>query len=134
MATVISLANQKGGVAKTTTCINLGSGLALRGYKTLLIDFDPQASLSIYFGINGQEEPLGNVGDWIMGRKTFEDFNQPLPGRMNIVITRNTEWKAPNTSTVGNLADAIKLAESSNCKEIFIIGGSDLLATLVRLG
>lgn len=62
----------------------------------------------------------------IMGRKTFEDFNQPLPGRMNIVITRNTEWHADNTSTAASLPDALQLAETSNCKEIFIIGGGDI--------
>ena len=48
--TIIALSNQKGGVTKTTTCANLGIGLAMQGKKVLVVDIDPQASLTISLG------------------------------------------------------------------------------------
>lgn len=62
----------------------------------------------------------------VMGRKTFEAVNKPLPGRINIVITRQADWTAEGVVTAADLNDALKKAAETNCKEIFVIGGGEI--------
>ena len=62
----------------------------------------------------------------IMGRKTFESVNRALPGRINIVVTKQQQWQAENVISVNNLSNAIEKAKESNCKEIFVIGGGEI--------
>jgi len=60
--TIIAVANQKGGVGKTTTVVNLGAALQEMGKRVLLVDFDPQASLTIHLGIKEPESLQANAG------------------------------------------------------------------------
>jgi dihydrofolate reductase len=62
----------------------------------------------------------------IMGRKTFESVNKPLPGRLNIVVTRDVNWKADQVMVAGSIEEAIKMAKDQHFKEIFIIGGGEI--------
>jgi dihydrofolate reductase len=62
----------------------------------------------------------------IMGRKTFESIGKALPGRTNIIITSNINWQVEGTISVTNIDEAIKVAEASNTKEIFITGGGEI--------
>ena len=69
----------------------------------------------------------------IMGRKTFESVNKTLPGRTNIVITRNKDWKFQDVKTAFDLAEAIEIARQTNAKQLFIIGGGEIYAQALPL-
>lgn len=60
----------------------------------------------------------------IMGRKTFDSFPAPLPGRRHIVLTRDTGWSAPGAETVHSVDEALALAGS----DVAVIGGAEIYA------
>jgi len=62
----------------------------------------------------------------VMGRKTLESLGKPLAGRINIVITRQADWKTAGVTVAKDIDDAIKKAGEANCKEIFVIGGGEI--------
>ena len=62
----------------------------------------------------------------IMGRKTFESLGKALPGRKNIVITRQAGWSADNTVVVQSLEDAVFIAGQTDANEVMVIGGGEI--------
>jgi chromosome partitioning protein len=103
MATVIAVANHKGGVGKTTTTANLGAALALRGRRVLLIDLDPQGNLTSSFGL--EKEGQHTVADALLDRRV------PLP----VVCVPNGSPDGLESSeqlSVVPAADALAAAEA----------------------
>lgn len=78
-ATVMAVVNQKGGTGKTTTCENLGVGLAMEGKKVLVVDTDPQASLTISLGYPMPDELPVTLSD-LMGKVMTEKAIEPREG------------------------------------------------------
>jgi dihydrofolate reductase len=75
----------------------------------------------------------------IMGRKTYESIGRPLPGRPNIVVTRNQAWSAEGVSVVTSLADALVLArqlmahQDEQLQEAMVIGGAEIYRSALPL-
>ena len=148
MTTVFSFINQKGGVGKTTSVVTLGSGLALRGYRTLLMDCDPQGHIATQLGAEKapglrrwyyDEEPLEAVAVevrenlWLVaGDKTTDR----VLGRM-----REEQWGTvefaervrEESSRMGMDAVLLDLAPSLNHLQIAAMLASDYIIIPTRL-
>ena len=91
MAQVICIANQKGGVGKTTTSVNLSYALAQLGRKILLIDMDPQGNASSGLGIKRFESQDANIYHVLIGEMGIKDVVQPTKHKNLFVATSNPD-------------------------------------------
>jgi chromosome partitioning protein len=136
VATVISVTNQKGGVGKTTSAVNIAYYLAKQGKKTLLIDFDPQGNATSGLGFNKQAL-TGTMSDVILETKELIDI---------IMLTEHKNLSiAPATSVLANTE--VELAQANrrftrlknaigtiNCYDFIIIDSPPSLSLLTVNG
>jgi chromosome partitioning protein len=94
MAKIVAVTNQKGGVGKTTTAINLAASVALTGRQVLLVDLDPQANLTSGVGLRNRPSNTGTIYEILTASDTLPDPDEfllptQIPGLMVIPADRN---------------------------------------------
>jgi chromosome partitioning protein len=94
MGTVYAIANQKGGVGKTTTAVNLGACAAGGGHPTLLIDLDPQCNATVGLGVPKDSEP--SVYDCLSGDAQLLDAVKPTPVRDLSIVPSSPDLAGAN--------------------------------------
>jgi dihydrofolate reductase len=88
------------------------------------ISADLKRFKALTMGEDGSGRPM------IMGRKTFESFGKPLPGRRHIVLTRDAAWQADGAEAVHSVGEALELAGDG---EVAVIGGAEIYALFLPL-
>ncbi|MDU6927724.1 MAG: AAA family ATPase, partial [Dermabacter sp.] len=109
-ARIISMVNQKGGVGKTTSVINLGAALAELGRKVLLVDLDPQGALSAGTGINSYELDLTVYNLLLERDHDIREAIQPTTTENMEILPANIDLSAAEVQLVNEVAREMALA------------------------
>jgi chromosome partitioning protein len=111
MSKVIAIVNQKGGVGKTTTTINLGAALGAHGKKTLLVDIDPQGNTTVGLGFN-KEKLDSSIYDVLIGRKTMKEIILPTESKNLDIAPANIHLSGAEIELVNAIARETKLRQA----------------------
>ena len=102
---ILGVVNQKGGVGKTTTAVNLGAAIACKDKKVLLIDFDAQSNLTTHLGLGVKEELEGNSAAGDVDFRTIYDVLKGSKQISDIIINRSNNLDVAPASLLLSAAD-----------------------------
>ena len=108
---IMAVANQKGGVGKTTTAVNLGAGLAELGYRVLVVDLDPQGNATTGLGIDGRTFEL-SMYDVIMRDAPLEDCIEPTSLKNLFVAPATIDLAGAEIELVPSFSRELKLRKA----------------------